>query len=155
MEQAVLGVNAVFPSGEHGTWSLCEFLLPHALTCAKSIPVLRQQKLEGMRLLSVTGRYLLERAQYEEAEPLYQRALLICEKQLGAAHPFQDSVDECDSKSNERQAPTGKAAIDANWAKWDRRVLPRGMFVRTASIRTRLTATAVKMCCTWVLASPS
>lgn len=87
MERAVLEVEAVFPSGKYGTWSLCEFLLPHALTCAGWILVLRLKKGEGARLLSATGRYLQERAQYREAEPLYQQSLLIAEEQLGTSHP--------------------------------------------------------------------
>ena len=87
MKQAVLVVNAVFPSGEHGTWPLCEFLLPHALICARWVPVLKQKNLEGARLLGVTGRYLYERAQYGEAEPFLQQALSISARQLGAEHP--------------------------------------------------------------------
>src|SRR5262249_49311188 len=55
MERALLVVNDVFPSGEHGTWPLCEFLLPHALTCAKWTELLKQEKPEGARLLGVTG----------------------------------------------------------------------------------------------------
>jgi tetratricopeptide (TPR) repeat protein len=87
MERAVLVVNAVFPSGAHGTWELCEFLLPHALICAQWISVLRQRKLEGGRLLSGTGRYLYERAQYTEAELILQRALSIAQEQLDTSHP--------------------------------------------------------------------
>ncbi len=87
MERAVLIVNAVFPSGEHGTWPLCEFLLPHARACTKWIEALKQKQPEGARLLSATGRYLYERAQYGEAKLLLKRALQIREKQLGADHP--------------------------------------------------------------------
>ncbi|HJT57586.1 MAG TPA: FxSxx-COOH system tetratricopeptide repeat protein [Ktedonobacteraceae bacterium] len=87
MERAVLGVNASFPSGEHGTWAQCEAFLPHALVCAKWIPALRQKKPEGAQLLNGTGRYLYERAQYGEAEPLLQYALTIRQEQLGASHP--------------------------------------------------------------------
>jgi len=87
MERAVLVVNAVFPSGKHGTWSLCEFLLPHALICAKWTIVLRQKKPEAVHLLRDIGGYLYERAQYAEAEPLLQRALAIAEEQVGASHP--------------------------------------------------------------------
>jgi transcriptional regulator with XRE-family HTH domain len=87
MQRAVLVVNAVFPNGEHGTWSQCEFLLPHALVCAKGIEALRPKKPEDGRLLDAIGRYLSERAQYEEAESLLKRALLIYEHLLGVEHP--------------------------------------------------------------------
>jgi tetratricopeptide (TPR) repeat protein len=87
MEQAVLVVNTTFPSGEHGTWPLCEFLLPHALICTRWIEVLRQKKPEGARLLGVIGHYLHERAQYRDAEPHLKQALSIREEQLGAEHP--------------------------------------------------------------------
>src|SRR5579885_2003505 len=43
----------------------------------------------------------------------------------------------------------------AREAKDDCRVWPRGMPVRTASIRTRLIATAVSTCCRWVLCKQS
>jgi hypothetical protein len=64
---------------------MCTFLLPHALTCTKWLHVGRQQKPEGVDLLIATGRYLYERAQYKEAEPLIQRALIIVEEQLGSS----------------------------------------------------------------------
>src|SRR5207249_1069130 len=47
MAHAVFLVNAAFPSGERETWLLCEFLLPHALMCAKWTSVLKQMQLEG------------------------------------------------------------------------------------------------------------
>ncbi len=87
MVRAVLVVNARFPSGEHDTWPLCEFLLPHALMCATWILVLRQKEAVGVRLLEVTGRYLYERGLYREAEPLLRWALFIQEQQLGVSHP--------------------------------------------------------------------
>ncbi|GHO65594.1 tetratricopeptide repeat protein [Ktedonobacter sp. SOSP1-52] len=88
MEQTVHLVNAIFPSGEYGTWAECEFLLPHALMCAKKwIPVLKHKKLEGAQLLHAAAYYLNNRAQYKEAEPLYQHALAITQEQLGTDHP--------------------------------------------------------------------
>ena len=84
MERAVLIIDAVFPSGKHGTWSQCEFLLPHALACIQWINALRLKKREARRLLSVTGLYLYERAQYKEAEPLLEQAMRISEEQFGS-----------------------------------------------------------------------
>lgn len=86
MEKALMAVDAIFPSGEYGTWPLCEILLPHALICVKWIKNVRQRKFEGMRLLSATGLYLYERGQYREAEPLYKRAIAIAEEQLDSYH---------------------------------------------------------------------
>src|SRR5512135_1963887 len=48
-----------------------------------------------------------------------------------------------------------REGCDANRTKVERRVLPRGVFVRTASMRTRLTATAVNTCCKCTLGKPS
>ncbi|GHO90763.1 hypothetical protein KSF_008110 [Reticulibacter mediterranei] len=87
MQRAILAVNAVFPGGEHGSWTRCERLLAHALTSARWMDVLTQPPLEGARLLDKTGYYLYERGLYQEVEPLLQRALAIYEKQLGATHP--------------------------------------------------------------------
>jgi tetratricopeptide (TPR) repeat protein/transcriptional regulator with XRE-family HTH domain len=87
MERALLVVNAAFPSGKHETWSQCEFLLPHALACIEWINTLRMKKREARRLLSATGLYLYERAQYREAEPLLEQAMRISEEQFGASHP--------------------------------------------------------------------
>src|SRR5436309_4681885 len=81
--------NFQFSKWEHGTWSLCEVLLPHAFMCAKWATTLRQKNsaAAGARLLSVTGRYLCNRARYADAEPLLQRALTIREERLEAFHP--------------------------------------------------------------------
>src|SRR5581483_1891181 len=87
MERAVLEVNAIFPDGEYETWPQCEFLLPHALTCAEWIKGLRRTRLEGGRLLNGTGGYLYECGRYEAAEPLLKLALCIREQQLGPDHP--------------------------------------------------------------------
>src|SRR5215472_16835769 len=87
MERAVLVVDAVFPSGEYGTWPLCELLLPHALMCERWTLLLELKRPEAARLLNDTASYLYGRAQYRDAEPLYRRALTIYEEALGATHP--------------------------------------------------------------------
>jgi len=86
MHRAVLAVNAAFPDVDHETWPLCEFLLPHALLGTKWTLLLKQKRHEGARLLAETGRYLAERGQYREAEPLLQQALSMREKLLGSTH---------------------------------------------------------------------
>ena len=42
---------------------------------------------EAARMLNQAGYYLYIRAQYAEAEPLFERSLSIREKALGADHP--------------------------------------------------------------------
>jgi tetratricopeptide (TPR) repeat protein len=59
----------------------------HALLCATWIEQEQMTFPEAARLLNQAGYYLNERARYVEAEPLYQRALAICEQQLGPDHP--------------------------------------------------------------------
>ena len=86
-ERAVRAVNQAFPSVEFENWSECERLLPHALACAQLIEQYKMEFEQAARLLNQTGLYLHERADYREAEPLYQRSLAIWEKALGPDHP--------------------------------------------------------------------
>jgi tetratricopeptide (TPR) repeat protein len=86
-QRAVLAVNAAFPLVEHQTWPQCDRLLPHALLCAELIAQEQMTLPQAVRLLDRAGQYLDDRARYAEAEPLYVRALAICEQQSGAEHP--------------------------------------------------------------------
>ena len=86
-ERTVRTVSRVFPEVEVAIWSRCQRYLPHAQICAGLIAQWDIQSYDAVRVLSETGRYLYERAQYKEAEPLYQRALVICEQVLGSMHP--------------------------------------------------------------------
>jgi tetratricopeptide (TPR) repeat protein/transcriptional regulator with XRE-family HTH domain len=86
-ERAIAALNALFPEVRHqvwGQWDQCGRLLPHVLTVAAATAT---QQLELACLLTKTADYLLQRAQYQQAEPLYQRALSICEQMLGNEHP--------------------------------------------------------------------
>lgn len=87
MQHVVLAVNATFPFIEMENWPVCERLLPHALLCASWIAQTQMASSEAARLLNQTAAYLKNRARYEEAEPLLQRALAIQEKVLGPEHP--------------------------------------------------------------------
>jgi len=86
-ERAMLAVNAAFPHAEHSAWPQCERLLPHALLAAQYIETDHIISGEAGRLLHETASYLRDRARYQEAEPLYQRALRTREQQLGPQHP--------------------------------------------------------------------
>ena len=88
-ERAIAALNTVFPEVRHqvwGQWGQCGRLLPHVLTVAAATAT-QQQSLELASLLTKTADYLLQRAQYQQAEPLYQRALSIREQTLGNEHP--------------------------------------------------------------------
>ena len=86
-KRSILAVNAAFPPAKHDTWTQCERLLPQALTAAQVIEHNQICIEEAGRLLHETASYLQDRARYFEAEPLYQRALAILERQLGSQHP--------------------------------------------------------------------
>ncbi|MGH2482570.1 MAG: tetratricopeptide repeat protein, partial [Ktedonobacteraceae bacterium] len=79
-------LNAIFPDGSRREWPLCERLLPHVLACiAPSTELADDQALA--ELLVKTADYLRERAQYDQAKALYQRALHVGEQVFGAEHP--------------------------------------------------------------------
>ena len=82
-ERAVCAINRAFPDVTFEHWQICERLLPHAQTCVGYIEEWDMQFPEAIRLLEQTGNYLRDRAQYEQAEPLYQHILSIYEQTLG------------------------------------------------------------------------
>ena len=86
-EHAISAVNAAFPDVEYSVWPQCERLLSQALTTAQLIDQYQLVREEAGRLLHETATYLRERARYQEAEPLFLRALHIREQQLGPEHP--------------------------------------------------------------------
>jgi tetratricopeptide (TPR) repeat protein len=85
-ERTVRAVNHLFPFGSAVTWHLCQRYLPHAIVGAGYIERWKMAWYEAGRLLHYTASYLDDRAQYREAEPLYQRALAIYERVLGDDH---------------------------------------------------------------------
>ncbi len=86
-ERTVRAVNRTFPSVKVETWQRCRQLLPQAIVCMTLIDQWHMSFPEAARLLNQAGSYSYVHAQYTEAEPLYQRALAIREKKLGADHP--------------------------------------------------------------------
>jgi tetratricopeptide (TPR) repeat protein len=86
-ERAVRIVNAGFPYVEFSNWPQCDRLLPHALACAGFISWLTLELKEAARMLNQAGCYLHDRAEYAQAEPLFERALAIDEKAFGVHHP--------------------------------------------------------------------
>jgi tetratricopeptide (TPR) repeat protein len=82
-ERTIRAVNAVFPSGEYGTWPQCKRLLPQAQTCATLVEQYNLAIEEAAFLLRKAGRYLIDQGQYTQVQPLYQRALHIDEQVSG------------------------------------------------------------------------
>src|SRR3989440_162250 len=86
-ERTVRAVNCVFPIVEFETWPRCQRYLPQAQVCAALIEQWAMAFPEAAQLLSRAGSYLIERAQYAEAEPLLRSALVIRERVLEPEHP--------------------------------------------------------------------
>ncbi len=81
-ERTVRTMSEVFPEADAAMWPRCERCLPHALSCIQLIERDNMEFPEAARLLMRVGWYLKERAQYREAEPIVQRALVINTQQL-------------------------------------------------------------------------
>jgi tetratricopeptide (TPR) repeat protein len=88
-ERAVAAVNQAFPDvSDFYQWGASEGFLPHGTQLAGVIDEFGLETAEAARLLNQCGYFLNERARYGEALPLYERALAIREKALGAEHPW-------------------------------------------------------------------
>jgi tetratricopeptide (TPR) repeat protein/transcriptional regulator with XRE-family HTH domain len=79
-ERVILRLKALFPEAKPEAWPQCARLLPHVLACMRAIPE-QAGSMELADVLRKSADYLSARAQYREAEPLYQRALHIQEQQ--------------------------------------------------------------------------
>ncbi len=87
--RVIQAVNKVFPKKpqDTATWPQCLRYLGQAQVCNTLIEQYKLPLIDAARLLNRTGFYLEKQALYTVAEPLYQRALAICEQRLGATHP--------------------------------------------------------------------
>lgn len=86
-ERTVRAISRCFPDVEYKTWSRCQRLLPHALICAELIARWHLVFPEAIRLLDRAGEYVMERAQFPQAEMLFKQALTIREQIGGSEHP--------------------------------------------------------------------
>jgi tetratricopeptide (TPR) repeat protein len=86
-ERAVRAVSHMFPYPDYPNWDICRRYLLHAHVCSDLIEQKNLLFTEAARLLNYLGYYLWQRGEYEQAEPLYQRALAIYERTLGSDHP--------------------------------------------------------------------
>ena len=115
----------LFPFGEVATWEVCQRYLPHAILCADSIEQWGIVSLEAANLLHNAASYLDDRAQYPQAEPLFQRALAIYERVLGPEHPdtiqtLENYTDLLRKEKRDKEAKTHEAQIEARKAKQQR-----------------------------------
>jgi tetratricopeptide (TPR) repeat protein len=87
-ETAVRLVLAAFPQEAEDvqTWPLAARLLPHVLGATDHAKALNVAPKSTANLLTKSARYLWSRADYERAKALLERALVICEVQLGPNH---------------------------------------------------------------------
>ena len=85
-ERTVLLLSAAFPTPPPMTWERCQLLVPHALLCAGYIEHWGFAFPGAESLLHHAGRYLYERAAYEQAVPLLQQVLTLREQTLGPIH---------------------------------------------------------------------
>jgi tetratricopeptide (TPR) repeat protein len=76
-----------FPEVDYSNWEACERLVPHIQACAAQLEQQSTTQVEAAALFVQAGRYLRDRARYDQAAPLFQRALAIREQQLGSTHP--------------------------------------------------------------------
>jgi len=86
LRRVIAALNAVFPDVTHEAWGQCERLLPHVLTVATAIPDCAGDRALAEALRKAAA-YLCCRARYEQAEPLYHRALHIGNKIWGPEDP--------------------------------------------------------------------
>ena len=85
--RVVAALANIFPPPDFENWPRYEELLPHARSIARHITDFGLDLPTAASLFHKTAYYLNARAEYREAEPLYQRALAIREKALGPDHP--------------------------------------------------------------------
>jgi len=88
-EKMVKAVYQAFPDvKDYRNWPRCQQYLLHAQICVDLIDTWEFTFPEAGNLLNNLGYYLYDRAQYVEAELLYQLSIAIGEKTLGPEHPW-------------------------------------------------------------------
>ncbi len=87
IKQVVKLVYERFPEVRFENWPICRLLLPHAQSCARLILKLDIEDESSGVLLNQIAYFFYIQYQFSEAEPLFERALRILERVLGAEHP--------------------------------------------------------------------
>jgi tetratricopeptide (TPR) repeat protein len=91
-ERTVRAVFRAIPLLDFTAWQRYRQYFLQAIACKAHIEQWQMAFPEAARLLNLAGYYLYEHAQYSEAKPIYQRALIICETALEPDHPITASV---------------------------------------------------------------
>src|SRR6266568_2551640 len=125
-ERSVRIADHLFPFSTADTWHLCQRYLPHAILCADYIEWWKMSSSESAGLLHNTASYLDYRAQYREAELLYQGALMIAERVLGPDHP------------NTANCLNNLAILYRNWGKYKQ---AEPLYLRALAIREKVLGT--------------
>jgi tetratricopeptide (TPR) repeat protein/transcriptional regulator with XRE-family HTH domain len=89
--RVLAAMSQVFPAEEAiqaDYWSVCELLLPHALACITLGEPEKENEEKRILLMSHIATYLTKRAQYADAEELFEQALRKAEQVLGPRHPL-------------------------------------------------------------------
>ncbi len=86
-ERIVRIISHLFPFDEVAPWTRSQRYFSHALLAVEYISQWSFTFAEARALPNRLGTYFRSRGQYNEAEPLHQRALAIDEKHLGPNHP--------------------------------------------------------------------
>ncbi len=82
----VHAVRRMFPDHDISFWQASSRLLPQAQACATLVTQWNMVSLEAVQLLDLTGYYLMQQGQYDEARLLLQQALLRTEQSVGSEH---------------------------------------------------------------------
>jgi len=85
-ERVVRLLNRIFPRVEPATWDACQKCLPHAQIAAGYIEKYGFNFSEAAHLLNQVAVYLMDHAQYNQVEPLLQRALAIRQQRQESEH---------------------------------------------------------------------
>jgi tetratricopeptide (TPR) repeat protein len=87
VERAVAALDAALPEMGFANWNQHDRLVAHIVSIAGWLDSYDMHSDAGYRLLKETGRHLLQRGQYAEAEPLLQHSLAIAERASGLDGP--------------------------------------------------------------------
>jgi len=77
LERAVTVLSAAFPDAHYRSWVRCDKLVEHVVSVAHWVIAFDAQPDGVTELFNKTGRYLMQRGRYSEAEAVSQKALLL------------------------------------------------------------------------------
>lgn len=86
-ERTIRAMGSIFPTADFKNWELCSRLIVHINPITSIIDQYAFEFIDALTLLHEAGQYLKQRAQFEEAEPLYRRIIEIGKRSLELDHP--------------------------------------------------------------------